>query len=336
MDAAFAIDGALLQRFPDLARRLRVSARDVHDLAQAVWLDLHESGRAGAPPPDRATIDRVVTKLAQRDRRAALREIPTSFQGEEELSDDTANPETLAMMKEKADFWRVMLAKVPEDCRVVFVDHEILGLTFEEIAAARGISRSTAHARSRRGLDHLALAVDRWRAEQRRRGRDDTLPLLLPVIPPPQRLARALRASVIHVVTVTAALFTAGAFMMDSQQQGPGPLTERATRQAPASIGVDPRPAPSPLPAPATGSAARVAPSAPRAPSAPSAPGASVQASSRAASDALEEELLQCARGALSIKNEQEARRCLEDHLLKFPAGRRAPERDELLRRSAE
>ncbi|MCC6552718.1 MAG: hypothetical protein IT372_06805 [Polyangiaceae bacterium] len=328
MSAAFVLPGTLHRRLLWLAGRLHVSPQDAYNLAQSACLELIESGDLREEPPklpDRDVVDRVAANLARRERRRAAREILMDWQGWEEIEDEAPDPEVLVMMKQKAEFWRSRLAEVPEDCRVVFVDHEILGLSFREIAAARGIPISTAQDRSRRGLVQLARAVERWRAAQRRSGRDDTLPIFLPEVSTSQRLFRAARAPAVRFPAAMAALVVAGVGWVSTERGGSRLEPEPPATQAAAQVAPAPAPVSGPPASAKAGSAgapARAVPSAPP--------------SSRAPGDPLESELMQRARGALSLGDEQEARRCLEDHLLKFPVGPSSAERDALLRRLAD
>ncbi|MCC6557414.1 MAG: RNA polymerase sigma factor [Polyangiaceae bacterium] len=324
MNATLALPGTLRRRLRWLARRLRVSSQDVGDLVQAVYLDLLESGHMELAHASPGRVDGVAKNLVRKEQRreAWVALLP------DEIPDETTNPELLVMMKQKAEFWRTMLAEVPADYRVVFVDHRILGLSYSEIAAARGISVSTAHERSQRGLEHLARAVGRWQAEQRRRGRDDTVPLLWPDVSASQRIFRAARAPVVRALAVLAALLVAGVAMVDTTE--PASRMEPELRHPTPSFPLEPAPAPSavPAPAPVPGPLSSPPTAVPAVPprAAPSAP-----PSNRAPGDPLEMELIKRARAALSIGDEEGARGWLEQHLLRFPRGSHARERDALL-----
>lgn len=75
-----------------------------------------------------------------------------------------------------------MLESMPEPERRAFVLHRIKGLPLDEVAEAEGINPSTAASRVRRGDEHCQAWLERWKATERRKGRDGRAVVLIPLL----------------------------------------------------------------------------------------------------------------------------------------------------------
>ena len=91
-------------------------------------------------------------------RRAQLRQPVLVGDDLVEVPSEAPDPEESASLHDLADH---LLSALPIDQRRVVMLYEIVGLTYREIAALEGISKSEAHERHRTGLPALAAGADR-------------------------------------------------------------------------------------------------------------------------------------------------------------------------------
>ena len=91
-----------------------------------------------------------------------------------EVPSDAPSPEEGAALHDLADH---LLSTLPVEQRRVVMLHEVVGLTYREIAALEGISKSEAHDRHRTGMRALAAAA--YRDDDRHRSGFALLPIAL-------------------------------------------------------------------------------------------------------------------------------------------------------------
>jgi RNA polymerase sigma factor (sigma-70 family) len=184
--------------FRDVARCARwfgAPERETEDIAQLVFMALHRAivekrFTFGEDPRPwlRATTSRITRDHMQTLQRHGL---PMELEGELEPMDGKADPERTAQVSRLEALVHELLEGLDYDCRVVFVLHEIEGLTLPEIAEEQGILPTTARWRLRAARNHFEAALRRrCAADKRKYGAGAVfLPLSADAI---LRLARAL------------------------------------------------------------------------------------------------------------------------------------------------
>ncbi|XXX73312.1 sigma-70 family RNA polymerase sigma factor [Sorangium sp. So ce134] len=344
-------------RFRRLARRLGVPARDAEDVAQNALLRGLEVKRrvelSGDPAPYFVTI---ALNEARSHRRKERRrgEVLTSFD-ERDLRDECPTPEELLRLRQREELTRDLLDRVGRKYRDLLIKHELEGTPLSAIAAELNIPLDTVRAQHRRAWERLDEAWQRWRAQQRAHGREESA--CVPLVFAPDRRAswRAwLRRLGVRIVVQGAFVVLTGALVSavpppPSAESWLHPAAVHAPGRAPAAEdiaahgsrdGAQTAAAPakheSSSPA-ATGSArVDVVVSSTPAFSVTTAPRVSSAGSPvRPTVSAREMRLISQARRALEANDgggDHEARLLLEAHAREFPRGLLAAEREALLR----
>ena len=152
------ISEAIAQEQPRLRNfiRRRVPDReDAEDILQDVFSELVEAYRLMKPVEQvTAWLFRVarnrITDLFRKKRREALRNEPAAIaedrevlQLEELLPSPDAGPEALYARNVLLEELEAALDELPEEQREVFIAHELMGLSFKEIAAESGVNVNT-------------------------------------------------------------------------------------------------------------------------------------------------------------------------------------------------
>ena len=152
------ISEAIAQEQPRLRNfiRRRVPDReDAEDILQDVFSELVEAYRLMKPVEQvTAWLFRVarnrITDLFRKKNREALRSDPTAMaedrevlQLEELLPSPDAGPEALYARNVLLEELEAALEELPEEQREVFIAHELMGLSFKEIAAESGVNENT-------------------------------------------------------------------------------------------------------------------------------------------------------------------------------------------------
>jgi RNA polymerase sigma factor (sigma-70 family) len=152
------ISEAIAQEQPRLRNfiRRRVPDReDAEDILQDVFSELVEAYRLMKPVEQvTAWLFRVarnrITDLFRKKNREALRSDPTAMaedrevlQLEELLPSPDAGPEALYARNVLLEELEAALEELPEEQREVFIAHELMGLSFKEIAAESGVNVNT-------------------------------------------------------------------------------------------------------------------------------------------------------------------------------------------------
>ncbi|MGK4002453.1 sigma-70 family RNA polymerase sigma factor [Sorangium sp. So ce1036] len=171
-------------RFRRLARAMRVPAQDVDDVVQQAWLRILENrARIGLATDAAAYADQIVRNEARTSRRRDRRrqEVIAPLQNEDP-SDERPGPEASVIARQRVSvLWR-FIDKLDDARRTVFIEHELLGRTLAEIAAAQALSENTVKSRLAAAWDRIEQERARWQAEQRRR-RQPVAPCFLPFFP---------------------------------------------------------------------------------------------------------------------------------------------------------
>ena len=152
------ISGAIAQeqsRLRDFIRRRVPDREDAEDILQDVFYELVEAYRLMKPVEQvTAWLFRVarnrITDLFRKKKREALRSDPAAIvedrevlQLEELLPSPDAGPEALYARNVLLEELEAALDELPEEQREVFIAHELMGLSFKEIAAESGVNVNT-------------------------------------------------------------------------------------------------------------------------------------------------------------------------------------------------
>ena len=153
----------------------RLSDADRQDLAQNVMIaacERWETYRAerGAPA---AWLWGIVRNEARAFGRLRARRLEVGADELVEARSEGPTPEELVSVNDLAEH---LLGSVRVEERRVVILHEMLGLTFRDIARLEGISPTKAHGLHQAGMEALQAAVARWKRTQQQRG---VLPLPL-------------------------------------------------------------------------------------------------------------------------------------------------------------
>ena len=140
-------------RLRNFIRRRVPDPRDAEDILQDVFYELVEANRLLMP------IEHVTGWLFRvaRNRITDLfrRKKPENLSDEDLLPSPDAGPEALYLRELLIGELEVAIGELPPEQRQVFVEHELEGRSFNEIAAASGVSVNTALARKRYAVRHL-------------------------------------------------------------------------------------------------------------------------------------------------------------------------------------
>ena len=142
-------------RLRNFIRRRVPDREDAEDILQDVFSELVEAYRLMKPVEQvTAWLFRVarnrITDLFRKKNREALRSDPTAMaedrevlQLEELLPSPDAGPEALYARNVLLEELEAALEELPEEQREVFIAHELMGLSFKEIAAESGVNVNT-------------------------------------------------------------------------------------------------------------------------------------------------------------------------------------------------
>jgi RNA polymerase sigma-70 factor (ECF subfamily) len=144
-------------------RRFGLSSADADDASQRVFLVVGERLDRIEAGKERAFLFGVAYRVARDTRRAASRR-PDSALVEVDAADPAPGPEELTDRKRARAMLDGILATMPEDVRVVFIFHELEGMTREEIAEALNAPAGTVASRLRRGRELFQSEAARLRA----------------------------------------------------------------------------------------------------------------------------------------------------------------------------
>ena len=142
-------------RLRNFIRRRVPDREDAEDILQDVFYELVEAYRLMKPVEQvTAWLFRVarnrITDLFRKKKREALRNEPAAIaedrevlQLEELLPSPDAGPEALYARNVLLEELEAALDELPEEQREVFIAHELMGLSFKEIAAESGVNVNT-------------------------------------------------------------------------------------------------------------------------------------------------------------------------------------------------
>ncbi|WP_437592886.1 RNA polymerase sigma factor [Sorangium sp. So ce1000] len=353
--------------FRRLARRHGVPARNADDVAQDALLRGLEADKrldpGGVPAPYRVTI--AVNKARNHVRDARCRgEVLTSFD-ECEIRDECPTPEELLRRLQREKFTRQLIDQLDPNYRDLVIKHDLQEIPLAEIATEQGLPLDTVRTRHWRAHQELRVQWERWQAQRRSQGRDDSVcvPLALGFGRRASWVASLRRLGVRILVQGAFALLTGA--LVSSAPALPDPKSWLGAAAVPATPPAAQEAAASPVrggahsaPAPAGGERVHSATapaareiSSPREQGstraqaiASSRPAPSTTTARRPASPASavrptgtehERSLINQARRAIEARNATaniEALRLLNTHAREFPRGRLVAEREALLR----
>jgi RNA polymerase sigma-70 factor, ECF subfamily len=169
--------------FRRLARRHGVAARNAEDVGQEALLRGLEAEKrldpGGDPAPYRVTI--AVNQARNHVRNARCRgEVLTSFD-ECEIQDECPTPEELLRRRQREQLTRQLIDQLDPKYRDLLIKHDLQEVPLAEIAAEQGLPLGTVKTRHWRAHKELRVQRERWQAQQRSQGRDDSacVPLAL-------------------------------------------------------------------------------------------------------------------------------------------------------------
>jgi RNA polymerase sigma-70 factor (ECF subfamily) len=149
------------------ARRLGISEAHVEDVVQDVFVTVHRrlpdfEGRSAIKTWLFGIALRVVRDYRRRDRRKPSDPLP-----ERELADvGGRTPEHHAVKAQRVRVLHILLGRLTEEQREVFVLSELEQMTAPEIAAALGLNVNTVYSRVRAARQAFERALQRHRAQQ--------------------------------------------------------------------------------------------------------------------------------------------------------------------------
>ncbi|HSN99606.1 MAG TPA: sigma-70 family RNA polymerase sigma factor [Candidatus Nanopelagicales bacterium] len=315
-----------------------VGAADAQDIVQEVLLIVF----LGQTDFDAQRIDalawlstiarRTATRRRERphNRREAL--VPPEYF--EDAPDDAPTPEHQAILNSRRQFLLDLFDRLSPDQRSVIEAHDMLGMTFEEIADLLGMPFGTVANHYRVGKGVLKAAAKQWQALQSRRKLPLTPIVLAPFLSARRAWAagsRSLRGSLGLAIAAVASLTLWSATTASGEEHAaasPRSVAAVTPARADAEV-VSPLATAAPRPMPVPDIAPKpIAPDTPRAPVAPHLP-AAPPALSRKPSNA-ERLLLLQARTAIDARSYAVARQLLEQHARSVPRGQLAAERQAL------
>ncbi|WP_437274620.1 sigma-70 family RNA polymerase sigma factor [Sorangium sp. So ce375] len=342
--------------FRRLARRHGVPARNAEDVAQEALLRGLEAEKrldpGGDPAPYRVTI--AVNQARNHVRNARSRgEVLTSFD-ECEIRDECPTPEELLRRRQREELTRQLIDQLDPKYRDLLIKHDLQEVPLAEIAAEQGLPLGTVKTRHWRAHKELRVQRERWQAQQRSQGRDDSACM-------PLALGFGRRASWVDslrhlgvrifvqcaLVVLTGAVISSVPRLVDLEawlaEAVRVPATLPAAQDAAASSGAArahsaAAPAAHEMSSPREQGSARaqaVASSAPAPSTATERRPASPASDGRSTTSERERSLINQARRAIESGDtmaDVEAIRLLKSHAREFPGGRLAAERDALLR----
>ena len=153
-------------RLHGFIRRRVADPSDVEDILQEVFFELVEAYRLMKPVETagawlfRVARNRIIDRFRKK-KPESLAELNTeSEEGEllsleEFLPSPDAGPEAAYTRTVLIEELEAALEELPEDQRRVFIDHEIEGRSFKELAAETGVSLNTLLSRKRYAVLHL-------------------------------------------------------------------------------------------------------------------------------------------------------------------------------------
>ena len=312
-----------------------VGAADAQDIVQEVLLIVF----LGQTDFDAQRID-ALAWLSTVARRTATRRREQPHSRREDLAppeyfeaapDDAPTPEHQAILNSRRQFLLDLFDRLSPDQRSVIEAHDVLGMTFEQIAELLGMPLGTVANHYRVGKGVLKAAAKQWQAVQSRR----KLPLTPIVLAPFLSVRRAwaagqqwLRGSLgialaaVASLTLWSATTASGEEHAAASPRAVAALTPlRADAAVVSSLATA---APRSMPVP------DFAPD-PAAPKAPHAPAATyLQAAPPRKPSNAERLLLLQARTAIDARSYAVARQLLEQHARSFPRGQLAAERQGL------
>lgn len=139
---------------------------EAEDILQDVFYELVEAYRLMKPVEQvtawlfRVARNRIIDLFRRKKRQTARTESPSDEEGavlpiEELLPSPDAGPEAAYVRTALAEELDDALEELPDEQRQVFVAHEVMGYSFEEIAAQTGVNINTLLARKRYAVLHL-------------------------------------------------------------------------------------------------------------------------------------------------------------------------------------
>ncbi|WP_437577605.1 RNA polymerase sigma factor [Sorangium sp. So ce887] len=233
-------------RFRRLARAMGVPAQDVDDVVQQAWLRILENrARVGLARDAAAYADQIVRNEARTSRRRARRrdEVVTPLQGEDPL-DERPGPEASLIARQRASvLWR-FIDKLDDARRTVFIEHELLGRTFAEIAGAHALPENTVKSRLAAAWDKVEQERARWQAARRRRGEAEA-PCFLPFFSGAwlHDALRGLRRFRLHGTAAAGLVLGAGAALPSPAAGFAAAALHPASRRTPPALEIPAAPA---------------------------------------------------------------------------------------------
>ncbi len=319
------------RRFKRLAAGIGIASGELDDVAQDALVRVWENRDSIDPDGNvSAWLDSVARNQArEHGRRTSARGEVLTSREDRELEDPQANPEEIAIARDKSMVLEGLLSAIPAARRIVYIECELVGKTVPEVATALGIPLETAKKRLRLAWGDIARAKAQWQARQRGRGWDP-VPLLLPPIQ--MQWARLRRLCIRMPLHVPAAAAAIGLLVLPITWSPlrpalAAPMLAGVVRSAPVPVLAS-----EPVDVEAAGEVAAVREAEPAAGASTAAPTPSPERSA----PRLEEErrLIERSRVALrtgGIAGKVQARRLLEQHARGFPNGQLAGEREALL-----
>lgn len=136
------------------------------DLTHETYLRLDRRVKENPPDNARALAFRIALNLAiDYQRKVAVRNryaADMSFESAiETAANHTTEPERTLIAQQRLTILQKTLNEMPVNCRTAFYMHSIEGLTYSEIAARMGLSKSTVNKLLSEAMTYCTLALDK-------------------------------------------------------------------------------------------------------------------------------------------------------------------------------
>jgi RNA polymerase sigma factor (sigma-70 family) len=162
---------AFLGRRHDMRRYFaaRVSEAEADDLVQETYLrvaalapdtDVRSPGAYLYRLGNNIMLDHLRRQRAGRVRDTHWHDVTATARGSGEYLDDAVPVDRAMIARDRLDRLRAALADLPDPVQQTFHLHKVDGLSYAEIAAKLGVSRSLIEKRMMRALGHLASVAE--------------------------------------------------------------------------------------------------------------------------------------------------------------------------------
>lgn len=185
-----------------------------------------------------------IARNIARNARKRLRREGIALDPERCAGPDDANPYERLRAKEVRALLEHLLAPLPPEQRAVIEAHHLRGRSFAEIAEEQGAGLETTRKRERLGWGRLTLGAQSHRARRRHKG-EETLPMLLPLLPRRSGAVKPFLAAAFAGAAVMTVMLVSPEALRPTSASAPSatPMAAMAPVTAPPAAPPEPEPA---------------------------------------------------------------------------------------------